>query len=51
MAGWTVVRFTWRMLTADPAYVVWATRAALAVADGKPRLARLIELDTPGPTA
>jgi hypothetical protein len=33
MAGWTVVRFTWRMLTADPAYVVWATRAALAVAD------------------
>ena len=51
MAGWTVLRFTWRMLTADPAYVVWATRAALAVADGKPRLARLIELDTPGPTA
>ena len=47
MAGWTVLRFTWKMLTADPDYVVWATRAALAVADGKPLRACSIERDTP----
>ena len=35
LCGWTVLRFTWRMLTEDPAYVVWATRQALAMADGK----------------
>lgn len=47
MAGWTVLRFTWRMLTEDPAYVVWATREALAIADGKAPLASRIWRDTP----
>ena len=47
MAGWTVLRFTWRMLTEDPAYVVWATREALAVADGRAPLASRIWRDTP----
>lgn len=47
MAGWTVLRFTWRMLTEDPAYVVWATREALAICDGKAPLASRIWRDTP----
>ncbi len=47
MAGWTVLRFTWRMLTEDPAYVVWATREALAIAGGKAHLASRIWRDTP----
>lgn len=46
MAGWTVLRFTWKMLQ-DPDYVVWATRRALAVADGKPPVALRIWRDTP----
>jgi very-short-patch-repair endonuclease len=47
MAGWTVLRFTWKMLTEDPDYVVWATRTALALADGKPLRTRSVERDTP----
>lgn len=47
IAGWTVVRFTWTMITEDPDYVLWATRAALAAADGRTHLARLTEHDTP----
>lgn len=47
LAGWTVLRFTWRMLTEDPGYVIWATRAALAAADGKAPVADRIERDTP----
>jgi hypothetical protein len=47
LAGWTVLRFTWRMLTEDPDYVVWATRSALGVADGHPPRSREIRPDTP----
>lgn len=46
MAGWTVLRFTWKMLQ-DPDYVVWATRRALATRDGKPPVALRIWRDTP----
>lgn len=47
LAGWTVLRFTWKMLTEDPAYVVWATREALGLADGWAPLASRIGRDTP----
>jgi very-short-patch-repair endonuclease len=47
LAGWSVLRFTWTMLTLDPDYVVWATRQALATADGKRPLATRILRDTP----
>lgn len=47
LAGWTILRFTWKMLTEDPAYVVWATRRAVAIADGRPPLACRIGRDTP----
>ena len=47
LAGWTILHFTWQMVTEDPDYVVWATRAALAVLDGRAPLARPIERDTP----
>lgn len=45
-AGWTVLRFTWKMLQ-DPDYVLWVTRRALAVADGNPPAALRIWRDTP----
>lgn len=47
LAGWTILRFTWRKLDEDPDYVVWATRRALAIADGKPPLTCRTERDTP----
>ena len=47
IAGWTVIRFTWKMITQDPDYVLWATRAALAAADGRAPLARPNLADTP----
>lgn len=47
IAGWTVIRFTWAMITQDPDYVLWATRAALAAADGRAPLARPNTADTP----
>lgn len=47
LAGWTVLRFTWKMLTEDPEYVVWATRAALAIGDGGAPLVSRNGRDTP----
>ena len=36
LGGWLVLRFTWKMLTEDPGYVVRTTRAALELADRFP---------------
>lgn len=47
LAGWTVLRFTWTMLTERPDDVVWATREALATLEGKAPLASRIRRDTP----
>ena len=47
LTGWTVLRFTWKMLTEQPDYVVWATREALAIREGKAPLASRIRRDTP----
>jgi very-short-patch-repair endonuclease len=47
LAGWTFLRFTWRMLYEDPAYVVWATKQALAIADGRRPRAWSDGRDTP----
>lgn len=47
LAGWTVLRFTWKMLTEDPGYVVWATQQALAIADGRASLESRLGRDTP----
>lgn len=47
LAGWIVLRFTWKMLTEQPDYVIWATREALAIADGKAPLPTRIGRDTP----
>lgn len=51
LAGWTVVRFTWKMLTEEPDYVLWATREALAKADGGAPLRSHVGRDTPWITA
>jgi very-short-patch-repair endonuclease len=51
LAGWTVLRFTWRMLTEQADYVVWATREALAIADGRAPIASRIRRDTPWTSA
>lgn len=51
LAGWTVLRFTWRMLTEQPEYVLWATREAIAIADGKAPLPSRIRRDTPWTSA
>ena len=47
LAGWTVLRFTWRMLTEQPDHVVWMTRQALAMSEGKAPLASRTRRDTP----
>lgn len=47
LAGWTLLHFTWQMVTEDPDYVVWATRRALSIADGRAPLMSLIGRDTP----
>ena len=51
LCGWTVLRFTWKMLTEQPDHVVWVTRQALAMLDGKAPLASRARRDTPWVTA
>jgi very-short-patch-repair endonuclease len=51
LAGWNVLRFTWRMLTEQPDHVVWMTRQALAMSEGKAPLASRTRRDTPWTSA
>lgn len=47
LCGWTVLRFTWTMLTEQPDHVVWVTRQALATLEGNAPLASRLRRDTP----
>ena len=49
--GWLILRFTWRMLTEDPDYVVRTTQQALAMADGIVPRTGCRGRDTPRSTA
>ena len=51
LTGWTVLRFTWKMLTEQPDHVVWVTREALAILEGKAPVASRLRRDTPWTTA
>ena len=47
LCGWTVLRFTWTMLTEQPDHVVWVTRQARAMLEGRAPVASRTRRDTP----
>lgn len=47
LLGWLVLRFTWHMLTTDPAYVIATTREALACRGTNPGFSGGFGRDTP----
>ena len=47
LTGWTVLRFTWKMLTEQRDHVIWVTRQALAMLEGKAPVASQLRRDTP----